>query len=67
MRDDIKDKGLSGDEVYDCAAWKRVSSNIDPHKGGNKMKKKKNRRRRGICCDVECHLNTSICHKKNEK
>ena len=46
VRGDIKDKGWSGEEVYDCAAWRRVSSNIDPNKSGNKMKKKKNRSKR---------------------
>ena len=37
---DIKEKGLSGEEVYDRATWRRVSSYIDPHKSGNKMKRK---------------------------
>ena len=31
MRDDIKEKGLSADEVYDRATWRRVSSYMDPH------------------------------------
>ena len=30
MRCDIKEKGLSDDEVYDCAIWRRRSSNINP-------------------------------------
>ena len=30
VRDDIKEKGLSGDEVYDNATWRRMSSYIDP-------------------------------------
>ena len=29
-RHDIKEKGLSREEVYDRATWKRISSNIDP-------------------------------------
>ena len=29
-KDDIKEKGLSADEVYDCAAGRRMSSYIDP-------------------------------------
>ena len=29
-RDDIKEKGLSADEVYDHATWRRMSSYIDP-------------------------------------
>ena len=30
VRDDIKAKGLSADEVYDCATLRRISSYIDP-------------------------------------
>ena len=30
VRGDIKEKGLSVDEVYDRATWGRISSNIDP-------------------------------------
>ena len=29
VRDDIEEKGLSADEVYDRATWKRMSSYID--------------------------------------
>ena len=29
-KDDIKEKGLSGEEVYDRATWRRMSSYIDP-------------------------------------
>ena len=29
VRDDIKAKGLSGEEGYDSAKWRRISSNID--------------------------------------
>ena len=28
--DDIKEKGLSAEEVYDRATWRRMSSYIDP-------------------------------------
>ena len=28
---DIKEKGLSADEVYGHATWRRMSSYIDPH------------------------------------
>ena len=28
--DDIKEKGLSADDVYDGATWRRMSSYIDP-------------------------------------
>ena len=31
MRGDIKEKGLSREEVYDRATRRRISSNIDPH------------------------------------
>ena len=30
VKDDIKDNGLSADEVYDRATWRRMSSYIDP-------------------------------------
>ena len=30
VKDDIKDTGLSADEVYDRATWRRMSSYIDP-------------------------------------
>ena len=30
VKDDIKEKGLSGDEVYGCTIWKPISLYIDP-------------------------------------
>ena len=30
VKDDIKEKGLSADYVYDRATWRRMSSYIDP-------------------------------------
>ena len=30
VKDDIKDKGLSADHVYDRDTWRRMSSCIDP-------------------------------------
>ena len=30
VKDDIKEKGLSADDVYDRATWRRISSCIDP-------------------------------------
>ena len=30
VKDDIKEKGLSADEVYGRATWRRMSSYIDP-------------------------------------
>ena len=30
MKDDLREKGLSGEEAYDRAAWRRLSSHIDP-------------------------------------
>ena len=29
VKDDIKEKGLSADDVYDRATWRRMSSYID--------------------------------------
>ena len=30
VKDDINEKGLSADDVYDRATWRRMSSYIDP-------------------------------------
>ena len=30
VRDDIREMGQSGEEVYDRVTWRRISSNIDP-------------------------------------
>ena len=30
VKDDMKEKGLSADDVYDRATWRRMSSYIDP-------------------------------------
>ena len=30
VKDDIKEKGLSADDVYDRSTWRRMSSYIDP-------------------------------------
>ena len=30
VKDDLRDKGRSGKKVYDRAAWRRLSSRIDP-------------------------------------
>ena len=30
VKDDLREKGLSGEEVYDRATWKQLSSHIDP-------------------------------------
>ena len=32
---------VTADDVYDRATWRRMSSYIDPHKSGIKMKEKK--------------------------
>ena len=36
VKDDIKEKGLSADYVYDHATWRRMSSYINPHKSGKR-------------------------------
>ena len=36
VKDDIKEKGLSADEVYGHATLRRMSSYIDQHKSGNR-------------------------------
>ena len=43
LRDDIKEKGLSGEEVYNDATWRHMPSYIDPQKSWNKTKRKKNK------------------------
>ena len=47
VEDDIKENGLSADDVYDRATWMRMPSYIaTPHKSGNKMKEKKRKNSR---------------------
>ena len=42
VKDDIKEKRLSADDMYDSATWRCMSSYTStPHKSGNKMKEKK--------------------------
>ena len=44
VNDDIKEKELSADEVYDRATWMRLhpmSATSTPHESGNKTKEKK--------------------------
>ena len=36
-----QEKGLSADEVFDRATWRRMSSYNDPHTSGNRIKRKK--------------------------
>ena len=40
VKDDIKEKGLSADDVSDRTTRRRISAYIDPHKSGNKMNEK---------------------------
>ena len=45
MKDDLREKGLPGEEVYDRAAWMRLSSHIDPtYRSGIKIKKTKEKK-----------------------
>ena len=38
IKNDLTEKGLSGEEAQDRAAWRRLIQNIDPHiKGGGEM------------------------------
>ena len=45
VKDDIKEKRLSADDVYDRATRRRTST---PHKSGNKMKEKKKKKKKKI-------------------
>ena len=54
VKDDIKEKGLSADDVYDRATWRRMSSYTDPHKSGNKMKEK------SLCISLSCSTSGSL-------
>ena len=47
VKEDIKEKGVSADEVYD-----RATCTSTPHKSGNKMQEKK--RRRGWLFKLPC-------------
>ncbi len=49
VKDDIKEKRLSVDEVYDRATWRRIvicHRTSTPHKSGNNMKKRLSREHR---------------------
>ena len=41
MRDNIKEKGLSADDAYDRATWRRMYRKSTRYKSGNKMNRKK--------------------------
>ena len=41
VKDDIKEKGMSADEVYDRATWRCIHCTSTPHKSGNDLKEKK--------------------------
>ena len=41
VEDDIKEKELLAEEVYDRATWRRIQFTSTRHKSGNKKKKKK--------------------------
>ena len=38
VKDDIKEKGLSADDVYDRATWRRMSSYIDPCRAAKRFR-----------------------------
>ena len=77
VKDDIKEKGLSADEVYDRATWRRMSSYIDPTSSGNKKKRKKKKKKSHqnvwhieICAILNCQnafVNTTTFHVKKDK
>ena len=46
----MKEKGLSAEEVYGRATWRRMSSHIDPHERGPKMMRKKKKKTGCRCC-----------------
>ena len=46
VSDDINEKGLSGEEASDRATRRRMSSYIDPHKSGNKLKRRTMRKKK---------------------
>ena len=49
VKDDIKEKGMSADDVYDRATWRRICHRTStPHKSGNKMKEGK-KIKEGLC------------------
>ena len=39
VSDDIRKKGLSGEEVYDCATWRLYRQTLSPLKNGSNIKK----------------------------
>ena len=75
VKDDITEKGLSADDVFDRATWRRMSSYIDPTSRGNKKKRKKKQSHHNvwhieICAILNCQtafVNTTIFHVKKYK
>ena len=59
-KDDIKEKGLSADAVYDRATWRRICHRTStPHESGNKTKrklKKKNDIHLLVIDHNQCHV-----------
>ena len=59
-KDDIKEKGLSADAVYDRATWRRICHRTStPHESGNKTKrklKKKNDIHLLVIDHNQCHM-----------
>ena len=43
VKDDMKEKGLSADNVYDRAKWRCMSSYIDPHKIGKTWSRRRHK------------------------
>ena len=51
VKDDIKEKGLSADDVYDHAIHRGVCHRTSiPHKSGNKMKEGKKKKTKHTVC-----------------
>ena len=42
IRNDLSEKGLSGEDAQDRPRWRRLTRHIDPTRKWGKMKKKKN-------------------------
>ena len=65
VRGDIKEKGLSGENMYDRAAWRRMSSYIDPHL--QKCKFDEDDDEEVTAWLLLTKKGATVCHKEDEK
>ena len=59
MKDDLREKGPSGEEVYDRAAWRQLSSRIDPTLKWDKDEEEDIADQVPLLCDIRYDFSTA--------